>query len=116
MYTILLVIHTILVIFLIGMVLLQRSEGDGMGGLGGGGNNQFMTGRATANFMTRTTAILAGLFMATSLILAIWASRMTNHSILDSVAAEKPAVTETVPAETAPAPVEPAAPVAPKAE
>lgn len=86
MYTILLVIHSIIVLFLIGMVLLQRSDSDGLSGLGGGGGNQFMTGRGAANFMTRTTAILATAFMLTSLILAVMASRMTSKSIIDTVA------------------------------
>ena len=104
MYTILLVTHTILVLFLIVMVLLQRADSDGMGGLGGGGGNQFLSGRGAANLMTRTTAILAGAFMLTSLVLAIMASRMTGGSIVDNIAAE--------PAQTAPAPLEkPAEPV-----
>lgn len=115
MYTILLVIHTILVVFLIGMVLIQRSDGDGMGGLGGGGGNQFMTGRATANLMTRTTAILAGLFMLTSLVLAIWASRMNDGSIIDSVPVEKAGEAPAATKDAAPAEA-PAAPAVPKAE
>ncbi len=62
MYTILLVIHTIIVVFLILMVLLQRTDSDGLSGLGGGGGNQFMTGRGAANLMTRTTSLLAAAF------------------------------------------------------
>ena len=116
MYEIILVIHTILVLFLIGMVLLQRSDSDGLSGLGGGGGNQFMTGRGTANFMTRTTAILAGCFMVTSLILAIMANRMTEGSLIDSIdtapAAMDGAQTEAPKSEKAP--VE--EPVAPKPE
>lgn len=88
MYTILLVAHTIVVLFLIIMVLIQRSDSDGLSGLGGGGGNQFMTGRGAANFMTRTTAILAGTFMLTSLILAVMASRMTSQSIISDTPAE----------------------------
>lgn len=90
-YTVLLVIHTILVLFLIVMVLIQRSDADGMGGLGGGGGNQFLTGRSQANLMTRTTAILAGAFMITSLILAVMATRMTESSIVDSIATQEKA-------------------------
>ncbi|MBY0408413.1 MAG: preprotein translocase subunit SecG, partial [Rickettsiales bacterium] len=71
--------------------LLQRTDSDGMGGLGGGGGNQFLTGRAQANLMTRTTAILAGAFMVSSLILAVVANRMTSVSIVDDVAVEAPA-------------------------
>ena len=109
MYTILLVTHTILVLFLIAMVLIQRTESDGLSGLGGGGN-QFMTGRAKGNLMTRTTAILAASFMITSLVLAIMASRMTKSSIVDAVVTEQtaPAVTET--------PTKPAAPMVPRGE
>lgn len=91
LYTVLLVIHSILVLFLIMIVLVQRTDSDGMGGLGGGGGNQFLTGRATANFLTRTTAILATAFMITSLALAVVASRMTEHSIVDSVPVEETA-------------------------
>lgn len=59
-----------LVLALIGVVLLQRSEGGGLG-IGGGGGGNFMSSRGTTNVLTRTTAILAGLFFATSLILSI---------------------------------------------
>ena len=110
MYEVLLVIHTIIVLFLIVMVLIQRSDSDGMGSLGGGGGNQFLTGRSQANLMTRTTAILAGAFMVTSLILAVIASRMTESSIVDRVPTE-----QSTPAATDKAP-EPASPSVPKPE
>ena len=68
------VIHRMLVLSLIGVVLLQRSEGGGLGvGGSGGGGGSFMSSRGTANVLTRATAILAGLFFATSLILSILA-------------------------------------------
>jgi len=70
MQQVVIVIHLMLVLALIGVVLLQRSEGGGLG-IGGGGG--FMTSRGTANVLTRATAILAGLFFATSLILSILA-------------------------------------------
>ncbi len=103
-YTVLMVIHTIIVLFLIMMVLIQRTDSDGMGGLGGGGGNQFMTGRATANLMTRTTAILAAAFMISSLILAVYGSRMTGGSIMDTVDTTAAPVTDTLTKETAPEP------------
>ena len=88
MYTILLVIHSIIVLFLIMIILVQRSDSDGLSGLGGGGGgNQFLTGRAQANLLTRTTAILAGIFMLTSLVLAVMAGHMTSSSIIDAVPA-----------------------------
>ena len=111
--------HTILVLFLILMVLVQRSSSDGLSGLGGGGGNQFMTGRGTANFMTRTTAILAAAFMATSLILAVIASRMTESSIIDAIPAEESAPAASVPLESAPqkpSKPAPAVPAVPKPE
>jgi preprotein translocase subunit SecG len=70
MQTVIIVIHLMIVLAMIGLVLLQRSEG---GGLGMGGGAGFMSSRGTANIMTRATAILAGLFFATSLILSILA-------------------------------------------
>ncbi len=66
---ILLTIHIMLAVALIGVVLLQRSEG-GIGGLGGGGMSGFMTTRGSSNLLTRTTRWLAGAFMAMSLVLA----------------------------------------------
>src|SRR5262249_50077469 len=70
MQHVIIVIHLMLVLALIGAVLLQRSEG---GGLGIGSTGGFMSSRGTANALTRATAILAGLFFATSLILSIFA-------------------------------------------
>jgi preprotein translocase subunit SecG len=72
MQHVIIVIHLMLVLALIGVVLLQRSEGGGLG-IGGGGGGGFMSSRGTANVLTRATAILAGLFFATSLILSILA-------------------------------------------
>jgi len=97
MITVILVIHLILAITLVGTVLLQRSEGGGLGmgggGGGGGGMGGFMTGRDTANFLTRTTGILAAGFMSTSLILAVMAGGNSKQtSIMDQPAAvEQPA-------------------------
>jgi len=70
MQQVVLVIHLMLVLALIGVVLLQRSEG---GGLGIGSTGGFMTSRGTANVLTRATAVLAGLFFVTSLLLSILA-------------------------------------------
>ena len=76
-FVILLTVHLMVALALIGVVLLQRSEG-GMGGLGGGGMSGFMTTRGTANLLTRTTRWLAFAFMLMSLILAWIAAR--EHS------------------------------------
>lgn len=68
MQTIVIVIHLMIVLALVGVVLLQRSEG---GGLGIGGGSGFMTARGAANALTRATAILAAAFFITSLGLSI---------------------------------------------
>src|SRR5512138_3682395 len=70
MQTVLIVIHLMVVLALVGVVLLQRSEG---GGLGIGGGSGFMTARGAANALTRATAMLAVAFFATSLALPIYA-------------------------------------------
>src|SRR6201985_2979499 len=67
MQTVVIVVHLMIVIVLIGTVLLQKSEG---GGLGMGGGAGFMSSRGTANLLTRTTAILAMGFFLTSLLLS----------------------------------------------
>ena len=66
MQTVIIVVHLMIVAVLIGTVLLQKSEG---GGLGMGGGAGFMSSRGTANLLTRTTAVLAFLFFLTSLSL-----------------------------------------------
>jgi preprotein translocase subunit SecG len=92
MQTLILTIHILIALALIGSVLLQRSEGGGLGiGGGGGSGGGFMTARGTANMMTRVTAILAACFFATSLILAIMAgSQRDSVSIVDEVINETP--------------------------
>ena len=70
MQTVLIVIHLMVVLALVGVVLLQRSEG---GGLGIGGGSGFMTARGAANALTRATGILAIAFFATSLGLSLLA-------------------------------------------
>ena len=87
MTTVVLVIHLLLAIALVGVVLLQRSEGGALGMGGGGGMGGFMTGRGAADLLTRTTAFLAAGFMATSLTLAILSStERTSGSIIDQSA------------------------------
>ena len=99
MIILLLVVHILIAIALVGVILLQKSEGGALG-MGGGGMSGFMTGRSTANLLTRTTAILAVLFMVTSLSL-VWFSNRDR--------APRSIIEEGAPA----APAAPAAPVAP---
>jgi preprotein translocase subunit SecG len=105
MANVLLVIHLMLAIAMIGAVLLQRSEGGalGIGGGGGGGMGGLLSGRGTANLLTRTTAILAAGFMTTSMLLSILGSETGQpRSIVDELQTTPPAQEE---------PAKPAVPV-----
>ncbi len=109
MQTILLLIHLLLAIVLVIVVLLQRSEGGALGiGGGGAGGGGLMTGRGAANLLTRSTAVIAALFIATSIGLAILAGASSEGPRL----IEEPAPVADEPAE----PAEPAAPAVPVAE
>ncbi|HUN45045.1 MAG TPA: preprotein translocase subunit SecG [Stellaceae bacterium] len=111
MQTVLLVIHLLIAIALVGSVLLQKSEGGALG-MGGGGMSGFMTGRSTANLLTRTTAILAALFFATSVALVLLAThRGSTGSLMEGPLNSGPAAP--VPAIPAPTETPPAAPAAP---
>ena len=129
MTTILLIINLFVTIALIGVVLIQRSEGGGLGIGGSQGMGSFMSGRGTANLLTRTTAILATIFMALSLTLALMnrgTSGAGGHSILDlgngpiapmsapgSGKGPVPASGAPAPAAPTPAPATPPAPTGP---
>ncbi len=96
METVVIVIHLMVIVALVAVVLMQRSEG---GALGIGGTNAFMTTRGQGNVLTRSTAILAAVFFVTSLgmgLLARWQDRPAD--ILNQAPA---AITE--PASGAPA-------------
>ena len=107
MVAVLLAVHLLLAIFLIAVVLMQRSEGGalGMGGGGGGGGGGLMTSRGAGNLLTRSTAILAACFMATSLALAVFGESDRNAGALQSI--PTPAVEQ---------PAEPAVPTAPTSD
>lgn len=88
METVLIVIHLMVVLALVGVVLLQRSEGGALG-IGGGGGGGFMSARGAANALTRTTAILAATFFATSIALGVLAKINAGPSdILDRIPAQ----------------------------
>jgi len=102
MIILLLAVHILIAVALVGVVLLQKSEGGALG-MGGGGMSGFMTGRSTANLLTRVTAILAASFMTTSVLLVVLHNREhAPRSILEQGAPAGPV-----------APTAPAAPVAP---
>jgi preprotein translocase subunit SecG len=99
MLTVIIAIHLMLVLAMIGVVLLQKSEGGGLVSSTSG----FMTGRGTANVLTRTTALLAVGFFITSLALS-WLAGLNRHpaSIIN---------TGTPASQQAPAPANPEAPL-----
>jgi preprotein translocase subunit SecG len=89
MQTVIIVVHLMIVATLIATVLLQKSEG---GGLGVGGGAGFMSSRGTANLLTRTTAVLAVGFFLTSLALSWLASYDRKpSSIVGGTPASQPA-------------------------
>jgi preprotein translocase subunit SecG len=121
MIFVLLVIHIMVAISLVGVVLLQKSEGGALG-IGGGGMSGFMTGRSTANLLTRATAILAAAFFTTSVLLVVMHNRARAPvSIIDQGAPTMPArpvipmapSTPTAPAGSTTAPAKPPVPAAP---
>src|SRR5580704_3727466 len=97
MITVVIVAHLLIAIALIAVVLVQKSEGGALG-MGSGGMSGFMSGRSAANLLTRTTAILAACFFATSIALALLANaQRSGHNIID----------------TGPAPSSPSSPASP---
>ncbi|WP_424813903.1 preprotein translocase subunit SecG [Roseococcus sp. YIM B11640] len=104
MSTILLIIFLIVTLALIGVILVQRSEGGGLGIGSSQGMGSLMGGRGTANLLTRTTAILGTIFFVLALTLALLhRGSSVSSSILDVPA----------PPVSTPAPAIPAAPTVP---
>ena len=101
MSTVLLVLHIFVTLALIGLVLIQRSEGGGLGIGSTQGMGSFMGGRGTANLLTRATAILATAFFVLSLMMAFLdRGAVQRRSILDVPA---PVTAPALPAVPAPA-------------
>ena len=97
MENIVLVIHLLLALGIIGLVLIQRSEGGGLGiGGGSGGVGGLASAGATANALTKTTAMLAMGFFCTSLLLAVLAGQGSKSSSLLETLDNPPAVVDTV--------------------
>jgi len=111
MTTVLLLIHIMVALALVGVVLLQRSEGGALG-IGGGG---FMTGRSAGNALTKSTAVLAGCFFATSLFLSILAGQHGGPPSILSPASQGGEGLAPLQMPAAPAPAAPSAPSAPSA-
>lgn len=115
MGSVLLVLQLIVAIFLVAVILMQRSNGGALSGLGGdSGIGGLLSARGKGNILTRTTAVLATLFFALSMALSIYFSRaeVQTISVVDNVAtAASEASAPETPSEPA-APVEPDVPVA----
>jgi preprotein translocase subunit SecG len=102
METVLSVILVFITLAMIGVILLQRSEG---GGLVGGGSGSMMSSRGTANFLTKTTAFLGAAFMLICLILATLAARGKDSSLLIDQLERRQTVAKVAPVTTPEAPV-----------
>src|SRR5215212_9516350 len=105
MFAFLLIVQTLVATALVGVILMQRSEGGGLGV--GGSSSGFMTARGAADFLTRATAILGGLFIILSISLAALAGVTREPAKVDTSLANSVA-----PAPTAPAPATSTAPLA----
>ena len=98
--TILLILHIFITLAMIGAILLQRSEGGGLG-MGGGASGSMFSARGASNLLTRVTAVLAALFMGNCLLMGIISKRQVKEasSILDPLPAPEPVpVTAPLPA------------------
>jgi preprotein translocase subunit SecG len=104
MFAFLLIVQALVAISLIGVILMQRSEGGGLGV--GGSSSGFMTARGAADFLTRSTAVLGGLFIVLSIVMAAYAGVTRRPPTLDASLANKVETSKPQPA--TPAPVQPA--------
>src|SRR5437868_9722987 len=90
MFAFLLIVQTVIAVSLIGVILMQRSEGGGLGV--GGSSSGFMTARGAADFLTRSTAVLGGLFIVLSIVMAAFAGATREPAKIDTSLAGKTAV------------------------
>ena len=115
MFTFLLIVQTVIAATLVGVILMQRSEGGGLGV--GGSSSGFMTARGAADFLTRSTAVLGGLFVTLSIALAAYAGVQREPTKVDTSLANTVAPAPAAPLAgqpvtgTAPATANQAAPV-----
>jgi preprotein translocase subunit SecG len=82
MFAFLLIVQTLIAVSLIGVILMQRSEGGGLGV--GGSSSGFMTARGAADFLTRSTAVLGGLFIVLSIVMAAIAGATRQPTKIDT--------------------------------
>jgi preprotein translocase subunit SecG len=121
MFAFLLIVQTLIAVTLIGVILMQRSEGGGLGV--GGSSSGFMTARGAADFLTRSTAVLGAMFIVLSIVMAAIAGATREPVKIDTSLAGKVAPPQqqqqpqqTQPVQPAPAPTQnqqaPAVPLA----
>jgi preprotein translocase subunit SecG len=110
MFAFLLIVQTLIAVSLISVILMQRSEGGGLGV--GGSSSGFMTARGAADFLTRATAILGGLFIVLSIVMAAIAGATREPIKIDTSLSGKtaPPVEQTQPAPAQPTPAPATAP------
>lgn len=82
MFAFLLIVQTLIAVSLIGVILMQRSEGGGLGV--GGSSSGFMTARGAADFLTRSTAVLGGIFIVLSIVMAAIAGATRQPTKIDT--------------------------------
>ena len=102
MFQFLLIVQTLVAASLVGVILMQRSEGGGLGV--GGSSSGFMTARGAADFLTRSTAVLGGLFIVLSIVLAATAGTTRERVKVDTSLANQ--VAPIAPQQQAPAPAQ----------
>ena len=105
MFAFLLIVQSLIAVTLIAVILMQRSEGGGLGV--GGSSSGFMTARGAADFLTRSTAVLGGLFIVLSIVMAAIAGATREPVKIDTSLANKVAPAQepqqTQPVQPAPA-------------
>lgn len=82
MFTFLLIVQTLIATALVAVILMQRSEGGGLGV--GGSSSGFMTARGAADFLTRSTAVLATIFIILAIALAAYAGTKRQPATIDT--------------------------------
>ena len=105
MFAFLLIVQTLIASSLVAVILMQRSEGGGLGV--GGSSSGFMTARGAADFLTRSTSILGGMFIVLSIVMAAIAGATRTPTKIDTSLAGKTAAPVQ---QTQPAPAQPANP------
>jgi len=101
MFAFLLIVQTLVAVSLIGVILMQRSEGGGLGV--GGSSSGFMTARGAADFLTRSTSVLGAIFIILSIVMAAIAGVTREPVKIDTSLAGK-TVTQQLPTQAKPVP------------